>query len=115
MSETTIPQTQALPPPTEGHNLFGWAHKNLFSSWGNTLLTFLSLGLIFALLKSILTRVFTQARWEVIQVNFRLLMVGQYPAEELWRVWLCVYVLVALIGLTWGIWLRRQSDRWSRC
>jgi general L-amino acid transport system permease protein len=107
MSETVIPSAQALPPPTEERNLFGWAHKNLFSSWGNTLLTFLSLGLIYALARPIIIWVVTQARWEVIQVNFRLLMVGQYPAEQLWRVWLCLYVMVAIIGLSWGIWLGR--------
>lgn len=109
MAEMTSP-APVLPPPTERYTLIGWAHKNLFSTWFNTLLTFLALGLIYALLKPILTWVITQADWEVVQVNLRLLMVGQYPAEEAWRVWLCLHLLAANLGLTWGIWERRH--RW---
>lgn len=107
MSETTIPSSKALPPPSERYSLVGWAHKNLFSSWGNTLLTLLSLGLIYVLVKPVLVWVFTQAHWEVIQVNLRLLLVGQYPKEEVWRIWVCLDVLVALVGLSWGLWLRQ--------
>ena len=72
MTEITS-RSPVLPPPTERYTLIGWLHKNLFSTWYNTLLTFLALGMIYALLKPVMTWLFTQANWEVVQVNIRLL------------------------------------------
>jgi len=96
-----------LPPPVERYTVLGWIFKNLFSSWSNGLLTFLSLGLVYAIARPVLTWMLTQARWDVVSVNIRLLMVGQYPVKELWRIWLCVHLLAAIGGLSWGIWIRR--------
>ena len=84
-------------------------YKNLFSTWYNTLLTILSLVLMYILLKPIVVWLLTQAEWEVIQVNIRLLMVWQYPQEQIWRIWLCLYILAAIGGLSWGVWVR---GRW---
>lgn len=99
---------QSLPPPTERYTLLGWLRRNLFSTWYNTLLTLAGLALIYAILKPFLTWLLTEADWEVIQVNLRLLMVGQYPSDETWRVWMCLYLLAAILGLSWGVWVRRR-------
>ncbi len=99
-----------LPPPTERYTWLGWAQKNLFSTWYNALLTVFSIGLVYAILKPFITWLLTQARWEVIEVNIRLLMAGQYPVEQLWRAWLCLHLLAAIVGLSWGIWVRGR--RW---
>ncbi len=96
-----------LPPPVERYTVLGWIYKNLFSTWYNGLLTVLSLALVYAIARPVLVWSFTQARWEVVTVNMRLLMVGQYPVTELWRVWLCVHLLAAIGGLSWGIWIHR--------
>jgi general L-amino acid transport system permease protein len=40
----------------------------------------------------------------VIEANLTLFMVGQYPRDQLWRVWLLIFLLAALIGLSWGVW-----------
>ena len=106
MTSQAASSPQTLPPPTERFTVLGWVYKNLFSNWYNTLLTFIALGLAYALLKPFLTWLFEQADWEVVQVNFRLLMVGQYPKEEMWRIWLCLHVLAAVVGLSWGVWVR---------
>jgi len=106
-SELTI-TPRDLPPPIERRNLIGWAYKNLFSTWFNTLLTALALGVIYAFTKPILTWLVDQANFEVVKVNLRLLMTGQYPRAELWRVWLCLDLLVVNIGLSWGIWVKRR-------
>jgi len=95
-----------LPPPAERLTILGWAYKNLFRTWYDSLLTLLSIGLIYLLIRPFLTWLFITARWEVIQVNLRLLMVGQYPLAEVWRIWLCLEVQATLIGFSWGIWLR---------
>jgi general L-amino acid transport system permease protein len=95
-----------LPPPVERLTILGWAQKNLFRTWYDSLLTFLSIGLIYLIIRPFFTWLFLTARWEVIQVNLRLLMVGQYPLAEVWRIWLCLEVLATLVGFSWGIWLR---------
>jgi general L-amino acid transport system permease protein len=97
-----------LPPPIERYTLLGWIYKNLFSTWYNVLLTFLAIGIIYAITKPVLTWAFSQARWEVVIVNMRLLMVGQYPADQVWRVWLCLHLLAAVSGLSWGVWMARR-------
>ena len=109
MAGELAPRSQMLPPPTERYTLLGWTQRNLFSTWYNTLLTLLALGLSYAILRPFITWLFTQARWEVIEVNIRLLMAGQYPLEELWRAWLCLHLLVAIVGLSWGIWVRGRK------
>lgn len=109
MAEELITRTQALPPPSERATPYGWARRHLFSTWYNTLLTLLSLALIIAVLRGALSWAFREANWEVVLVNFRLLMTGQYPTGQLWRAWLCLHLLVAISGLTWGIWVR---ERW---
>jgi general L-amino acid transport system permease protein len=105
---TTASTNNALPPPIERYTLLGWMYKNLFSPWYNTLLTFLAAGLIYAIAKPVITWAINQARWEVVLVNIRLLMVGQYPVDRVWRIWLCLHLLVAIAGLSWGIWVHRR-------
>jgi general L-amino acid transport system permease protein len=109
MAEEVAISPQLLPPPGERLSPFRWVQKNLFSTWFNALLTIVTLSLIFVLLRSLLDWIITQAQWEVVAVNIRLLMVGQYPSELLWRVWFCLILLSVLIGLTWGVWVR---GRW---
>lgn len=101
------PTSNVLPPPVERYTVLGWIYKNLFSNWYNALLTFLALALVYAIARPVLTWALTQANWKVVTVNIRLLMVGQYPVTELWRVWLCVHLLAAIGGLSWGIWIHR--------
>ena len=108
MARELAARPQALPPPTERFTVLGWMHKNLFSTWYNSLLTFFVLFLVYALASAFIRWLVEQANWEVIQVNFRLFMVGQYPVEQLWRVWLCLYLLAANAGFSWGIWVRRH-------
>jgi len=101
-----LPSVEDGPP--RRLTLLEWAKRNLFSTWYNTLLTFVALGLIYALLRPLVTWVFEQAQWEVVLVNLRLLLAGQYPESQLWRVWLCLHLLAAIGGLTWGVWVRRR-------
>lgn len=107
MAEARMPAgSNVLPPPVERYTALGWVYKNLFSSWFNALLTFGALGLVYALARPVLTWTISQARWEVVTVNMRLLMVGQYPMSEIWRVWLCLHLLAVMGGLSWGLWVR---------
>jgi general L-amino acid transport system permease protein len=107
MSTSSLPApAEALPPPFERYTLLGWLRRNLFSTWYNALLTVLCLALIALAGRSALEWALGQARWEVITANLRLFLVGQYPASATWRVWACVGLLAALIGLSYGVWGR---------
>lgn len=84
----------------------GWLKKNLFSSWYNTLLTLVTLWLIYRLGGGLLSWVFFTANWGVIGRNLQVFMVGGYPAEQLWRVWTVVAMASLWSGITWGAWAR---------
>jgi len=91
-------------PPQLTVGPLAWLRKNLFSSWYNTALTFAGAWLLYSFLKSAAVWALTEARWGVIEANLTLFMVGQYPRQELWRVWLVIYLLAGLVGLSWGTW-----------
>ncbi len=106
MATTTDTFREVLPPPTERYSILGWLHKNLFSNWYNTLLTLSMVVLAVVAIQAAISWGIEQARWEVIVNNLKLFMIGQYPIEQAWRVWLSLYILAAVIGLSWGTTVR---------
>ncbi|MCW5876685.1 MAG: amino acid ABC transporter permease [Anaerolineales bacterium] len=101
MSETV------LPPLTERLTPLRWAYKNLFSTWYNALLTIGAGALIFWVLRGVLFWALDTAEWRVVVVNLRLLLLGQFPIAEVWRVWLGLALLALLVGNSLGIWGRK--------
>ena len=93
---------KALPPPTERYTLLGWLKKNLFDGWFNSLLTVVIVALLFGLLRPLFNWAFNTAEWSVIPANINLIMRGQYPAEQLGRLWLVLFLLAAVIGFAWA-------------
>ena len=102
-------RSDMLPPPIERYTVLGWIVKNLFSSWYNGILTFVAIGIVFAIGRPAIIWAFSQARWVVIPFNMANLMVGVYPREEIWRVWSVVYLIAGLVGLTWRTQFRGHS------
>jgi general L-amino acid transport system permease protein len=94
-------QTEVIKPPRTEVGLLGWLKKNLFSTWYNALLTIFSVAFIYVVLRGIITWVVRDARWEVVSTNFRVFMIGRYPAEEAWRVLVSLGIVVLLAVLTW--------------
>ena len=101
-------------PPRSVVGPIAWVRANLFSTWGNTLLTLIGLFITYEAISSIVswgilratftgadggacTREGAGACWPFITAKFAQFMYGRYPEEERWRVDL-VYVL-ALAGL----------------
>ena len=99
---------QILPPPTERYTILNWLRKNLFQNWLSGIVTLLSLYVVFVSLRAILVWTLTEGQWQVIITNMRLLMVGQYPIDQMWRIWIVVGVFGALVGLSWGLWIRQN-------
>jgi general L-amino acid transport system permease protein len=101
--------TDALPPLTERFTVLGWLRKNLFNTWPNSLLSILAILFVYWAGKGLLTWIFTVAEWNVVAVNLRLFMIGQYPADQAWRLWIGMYFLAFLIGNSLAIWAPHSS------
>ncbi len=90
-------------PPT----FFGpvdWLRKSLFSTWFNTLLTFLSLWLLYVVLRGALTWAFTTADWAPVTNSLKLFAVGQYPLDQMWRLGVIISMICFLMGVSWRLW-----------
>jgi general L-amino acid transport system permease protein len=102
--KTGEPRPTETAPPKTSIGVLGWLRENLFSNWVNTMLTIIFGTITYFILTGSIQWVFLKADWSVIAANFKLLAVGQYPIEELWRVWVSFTLASVLLGLSWGIW-----------
>jgi general L-amino acid transport system permease protein len=93
-----------MKPPVTVVGPLAWLRKNLFGTWYNIALTLLAAWLLYILLTPAIEWATTEARWGVIEANLTLFMIGLYPREQIGRVWLSIFILAALIGLSWGVW-----------
>ena len=91
-------------PPTESKSILRWLKENLFNTWYNALFSLLAIVFLYVVFKGLLTWAFTEANWGVIPANLQIFLVGAYPREEIWRVWVVIYTLGILLGLSSGIW-----------
>ena len=104
----TNPADSVAPPITVVGPL-AWLRQNLFSGWVNGLITVLIGAALAWLLLQIGQWAVTEARWSVVTNNLRLFLIGQFPAEQAWRVWLNLAILSVLAGLSAGVY--GQSTR----
>ncbi len=97
---------EIMAPPSERIGLLKWLKENLFSSPLSALLTLATGWLILSVVPAVLRWVFTEARWQVIAANLRLLLVGQYPGikpstdfpvDQVWRVYACLILLALFL------------------
>jgi general L-amino acid transport system permease protein len=88
-----------------------WMKVNLFSSPFNTVTTIVAGALVVFILFRALAFVFVDTQWRVIQVSMKGYMVGGFPIDEVWRIWLSTYLVAALAGLSAG--MLRVSFRWT--
>jgi general L-amino acid transport system permease protein len=93
-----------LPPPTERFTLLGWLQKNLFNSWYNALLSVATVVFLYWVIRGLVLWALNIAEWQVVAANLRLFLVGQYPVDQLWRVWICLYALAFISGASYGLW-----------
>ncbi|WP_457631172.1 amino acid ABC transporter permease [Oceanithermus sp.] len=79
-----------------------WLRENLFNSFFNSVLTLVTLALLYFSLRGILVWALTEARWSVVPDNMRLLMVGPFPPDQVWRVWAMLVLTLLVAGLVYG-------------
>jgi len=80
-----------------------WLKNNLFKDWKNAIVTIVTLMFTIYLLANIGKFLFA-SEWNVVTDNLRLLFVGQFPIEEIWRLWVSLLFMSVLLGTSWGVW-----------
>ncbi len=100
-TEASQPRTRA-PCPSIG--ALEWLRQNLFSTWWNALISIVLLFLVFQALSGLLRWVVTTEGWIAVTSNARLLLVGRYPPDQIWRPELVVTLIALLLGLSGGVW-----------
>jgi len=89
--------------------LFNWIRGNLLASKLDVILTLIGVYFIYYIFSLFFTFVFT-SDWTLIEVNRKILLVGLFPEEQLWRIWSIFYVssvlLTSTISLVYGFQLK---------
>ena len=105
-----------LPAPLKASGMIGWLKDNLFSGWVNSLLTLAALAFLWKILPPMVSWAITDATWSLsdhpcspektgacwtfVFVKFRVLMVGLYPEQFLWRPILAFVIFVLVCAAT---------------
>ena len=103
VENTTELTTTGEPRPVEEQSFATWVKLNLFSPWYNTVLTVIGVIVIFFLLKVAIPFLLT-AQWAAVTTNIQILLVGQYPSDEIWRVGAGFLSMPFIVGVAWGVW-----------
>jgi general L-amino acid transport system permease protein len=111
MATESISKPARERPPTTSVGVIGWLHQNLFSTWFNSILTVLSLAIIYQLARGIIDWAVSDANWRVISSNIRVLVWGRYPDQEVWRLGLSLLIIVVMGILSWVIWRSSLDQR----
>ena len=85
-----------------------WLRRNLFRSPLDALLTIVFGAVAIWVLYKTLSFIFITGRWEIIQVNLRLLMIGRFPEAHVLRLAITVVGLAGWGGLLAGFIRGRQ-------
>jgi general L-amino acid transport system permease protein len=94
---------ETLPPPRTVVGPIAWLRANLFSGPISSLFTILIGALVVWVALQVGTWALTEARWGVVTANLRLFLIGQFPADQSWRVLANLSLLSVLGGLSAGV------------
>ena len=118
-------KVDALPPPTLTRGPIAWVRENLFSSFSNTILTLLSLFVLYLIVPPLVKFLFIDAAWTgtdraacredmvghpvgacwaFVWDRLNFFTYGSYPATERWRV--NIFFALLAVGVVWLLWLR---------
>jgi general L-amino acid transport system permease protein len=116
LGQPDVPAVEVAPEP-EPATPAEWVRRNLFSSASNGVLTVVAAVFAVWLVIKVIGFV-TGADWLIVKTYLRVFMVGRFPLEEIWRVWLDVYIVILLAGLSVGVmppraWNVRRAIRWA--
>jgi len=99
-------------PPVTSVGVIGWGRANLFNSWFNSILTLLTLFVLWKVVPPFINWAFIDslwwstsaeckeidgACWSIIPAKFRYILFGLYPYDSHWRPFLAMVLLVCLL------------------
>lgn len=103
-------EAQVRPPPVRATGAVAWMRKNLFATPFDTIVTIITVSILFWMVSGFLTWAIGQANWLVVTRNFRLFMAGTFPIESMWRVELTALLCALAVGFSIYAYLR--LPRW---
>jgi general L-amino acid transport system permease protein len=123
--EAYVQETAAeeLKPPVTSVGVIGWVRANLFNGWFNSLLTILTLYLMWEVVPPLVRWVFIDsvwnttgavcrdadgACWSIIATNFRFILFGFFPHDQHWRPLIAILILCGLLFYS------RDRNHWTK-
>ena len=87
-----------------------WINRNLFNTWYNVVLTFLIIiGLSF-LITNLISWLLA-ADFAIVRKNLTLFLVGGFPRDQLWRLWVAGHSMLCCFGIASGVlWRSAQAE-----
>ena len=116
-------KTNAVKPPVTQVGIIGWVRTNLFKGWFNTLLTIITVYLLWIIVPPLISWAFIDslwystgaeckqidgACWSIIPANIRFIIFGFFPYDQQWRP---LIAMVLLIGL---LFFSRNRNHWKK-
>ena len=86
------------------NNILFWIKNNLFNDLKGSILTVIGLYIAILIFIELFKFIFINADWEVVIVNFRLLILGRFPIGQEWRLIPSLILSCLLIGMSISIW-----------
>jgi general L-amino acid transport system permease protein len=116
-------QTEELKPPVTSVGVIGWIKGNLFNGWLNSVITIVTLYLLWKIVPPFIRWAFIDslwistgaqcheaggACWSIIPANIRFIIFGFFPYESQWR------PLIAMILLVGLLYYSQNRDHWKK-
>ena len=114
---------EELKPPVTSVGAIGWVRVRLFNGWFNSLLTILTLYLMWEAVPPFVRWAFIDsvwntsgavcrdvdgACWSIIATNFRFILFGFFPHDQHWRPLIAILILCGLLFYS------RDRNHWTR-
>lgn len=79
-----------------------WSRHNLFAKPFDVFLSLTVIPGVLWLAYQIVSWVLLTAQWDIIPQSLRVLMIGIFPADQVWRAWTAVMIIAVLLGAALG-------------
>jgi len=112
-----------IKPPVTQVGAIGWIRTNLFKGWFNSILTLITVYILWVIIPPMIRWAFIDslwfstgeeckqidgACWSIIPTNLRFILFGFYPYDQQWRPLVAMVLLIALLFYS------RNRDHWKK-
>ena len=112
-----------IKPPVTHVGIIGWIRTNLFKGWFNSILTLITVYILWVIIPPMIRWAFIDslwfstgeeckqidgACWSIIPTNLRFILFGFYPYDQQWRPLVAMALLIALLFYS------RNRDHWKK-